>query len=41
MPRTSKKTATSDEIADMASRGVNISAYFTNRFTVVRKRKAG
>jgi hypothetical protein len=36
MPRTSKKTASADEIADMASRGEDISAYFTNRFTVVR-----
>jgi hypothetical protein len=36
MPRTSKKTATADEIADMASRGEDISAHFTNRFTVVR-----
>jgi hypothetical protein len=36
MSRTSKKTATADEIADMASRGEDISAYFTNKFTVVR-----
>jgi hypothetical protein len=36
MSRTPKKTATADEIADMASRGENISAYFTNNFTVVR-----
>jgi len=36
MSRTSKKTATADEIADMASRGEDISAYFTNQFTVVR-----
>ena len=25
-----------DEIAEMASRGENVSGYFTNRFTVVR-----
>ena len=36
MPRTSKETATADEIADMATRGEDISAYFTNQFTVVR-----
>ena len=36
MARTSKKIATADEIADMASRGEDISAHFTNQFTVVR-----
>jgi hypothetical protein len=36
MPKTSKKAPTADEIAEMASRGEDISAYFTNRFTVVR-----
>ncbi|HUJ48928.1 MAG TPA: hypothetical protein VLW25_01990 [Bryobacteraceae bacterium] len=36
MPKTSRRTHTADEIADMASRGENISAYFTNKFTVVR-----
>jgi hypothetical protein len=36
MPKTSRKTRTADEIAEMASRGEDISAYFTNRFTVVR-----
>lgn len=36
MPRTSKTAPTTDEIAEMASRGENVSAYFTNRFTVVR-----
>jgi len=39
MPRTSKArpgAPTADEIADMASRGEDISAYFTNKFTVVR-----
>jgi len=36
MPKTSKKRATADQIADMASRGEDVSAYFTNKFTVVR-----
>jgi hypothetical protein len=36
MPKTSKKTPGADEIAEMASRGEDISGYFTNRFTVVR-----
>ena len=36
MSRTSKKAASADEIADMASRGEDVSAYFTNKFTVVR-----
>jgi hypothetical protein len=36
MSKTSKKTATADEVAEMASRGRDISAYFTNKFTVVR-----
>jgi hypothetical protein len=36
MPKTSRKTPSADEIADMASRGEDISAYFTNKFTVVR-----
>jgi hypothetical protein len=36
MSKTSKKTATADEIAVMASRGEDISAYFTNKFIVVR-----
>src|SRR2546427_4656039 len=36
MPKTSKKTRTADEIAEMASRGEDISAYFSNKFTVVR-----
>ncbi len=37
-PRISKVTAgpTADEIAEMASRGEDVSAYFTNKFTVVR-----
>ena len=36
MPKTSKKGPSADEIADMATRGENISRYFTNRFTVAR-----
>jgi len=37
MPKTSKKTPSADEIAEMASRGEDISAYFSNKFTVVRR----
>jgi hypothetical protein len=36
MPKTSRRTPSADEIADMASRGEDIAAYFTNKFTVVR-----
>ena len=36
MPKTSRKKRTADEIADMASRGEDVSAYFTKKFTVVR-----
>ncbi len=36
MPKTSRRTPSADEIAEKASRGEDISAYFTNRFTVVR-----
>jgi len=36
MPKTSRRTPTADEIAEMASRGEDISAHFTNKFTVVR-----
>jgi len=36
MSRTPKKHRTADEIADMATRGEDISAYFTNKFSVVR-----
>ena len=36
MPRTSKKPPNADEIAEMASRGEDVSAYFTNKFTVVK-----
>jgi ABC-type microcin C transport system duplicated ATPase subunit YejF len=36
MPKMSRSTLTADEIAERASRGEDISAYFTNKFTVVR-----
>jgi hypothetical protein len=36
MPKMSKPTRTADEIAERASRGEDISAYFSNKFTVVR-----
>jgi hypothetical protein len=36
MPKTSRTTPTADKIAEMASRGEDVSAYFTNKFTVVR-----
>jgi hypothetical protein len=36
MPRMSDTKRTADEIADMASRGEDVSAYFTKKFTVVR-----
>ena len=36
MPKTSKTADSADEIAEMASRCEDVSAYFTNKFTVVR-----
>lgn len=36
MPKMSRTTATADEIAELASRGEDVSAYFTDKFTVVR-----
>ena len=36
MPKTSRTMPTADEIAEMASRGEDVSAYFTNKFTVVK-----
>lgn len=36
MPNKSKRSATADEIAEMATRGENVSKFFTNQFTVVR-----
>jgi hypothetical protein len=32
----SRTTPTADEIAELASRGEDVSGYFTNKFTVVR-----
>jgi hypothetical protein len=36
MPRTSRTSLTADDIAERASRGEDVSSYFTNKFTVVR-----
>ena len=36
MPKTSKRKPSADEIAEKASRGEDVSAHFTNEFTVVR-----
>jgi hypothetical protein len=36
MPKTPNTTSSADEIAEKASRGENTSAYFTNKFTVVK-----
>jgi hypothetical protein len=36
MPKTSKAKSSADEIARKASQGEDISAHFTNKFTVVR-----
>jgi len=36
MPKTLRATASADEIADRATRGEDVSSYFTNKFTVVR-----
>jgi hypothetical protein len=36
MPKMSRTKRTAEEIAEMASRGEDVSAYFTNKFTVVR-----
>jgi hypothetical protein len=36
MPKTSKAKVSADEIAEKATRGENVSSYFTNSFTVVR-----
>ena len=41
MPKTSsRRTRTADELAEMASRGEAVSAWFTNKFTVVRPVKS-
>jgi hypothetical protein len=36
MPKMSKANLSADEIAEKASTGEDVSAYFTNKFTVVR-----
>jgi hypothetical protein len=36
MRKTSKTIPGADDIAEMASRGENVSRYFTNQFTVVK-----
>lgn len=36
MPKTFKTKPSADEIAEKATRGEDISGYFTNKFTVVR-----
>jgi hypothetical protein len=36
MPKTSRPVRSADEIAEKASRGEDISGFFTNKFTVVR-----
>jgi hypothetical protein len=36
MPKTPKSKISADQIAEKASRGEDVSAYFTNRFTVVK-----
>jgi hypothetical protein len=36
MPKMLRTTLSADEIAEKASRGEDVSAYFTNKFTVVR-----
>lgn len=36
MAKISKPGPTADEVAEMASRGEDVSSYFTNSFTVVR-----
>jgi len=36
MSKKSRARPSADEIAELAKRGQDVSAYFTNRFTVVR-----
>jgi hypothetical protein len=36
MPKMPKSKVTAEEIAERASRGEDVSAYFTNKFTVVK-----
>jgi len=41
MPKTPKSKLIADEIAEMASRGEDVSVHFTNKFTVVRPLRRG
>ena len=36
MPNKSKSLPTAEQIAEMATRGENVSAFFSNKFTVVK-----
>jgi hypothetical protein len=36
MPKTSKPAISADEVAEKASRGEDVSTFFTNKFTVVK-----
>jgi hypothetical protein len=36
MPKTSKERVSADQIAEKASRGEDVSKFFTNQFTVVK-----
>jgi hypothetical protein len=36
MPRTSKKAPSAEQLAEMATRGEDVSRFFTNKFTAVR-----
>jgi hypothetical protein len=36
MPKTPTRKCTADEIPSLATRGEDVSAYFNNKFTVVR-----
>jgi hypothetical protein len=36
MPKTSKNTVSAEKIAEKATRGEDVSGYFTNKFSVVR-----
>ncbi len=36
MPKMSRTKPTADEIAEKASRGQDVSAYFTNKFTIIK-----
>jgi hypothetical protein len=36
MPKTSRKAPSAEEIAEKASRGEDVSSYFSNMFTVIR-----